>query len=154
MMQMHKILASWLGIGYIGRGGGTVAAMFAALSWYFIISSTKGGLLLQVSLVLLTIIVGIWSSNNVECHWGKDDQKVVIDEVAGMFVSVIGLPLNIYTLLLAFTLFRFFDIAKPLYIKNIERLPGGFGVMADDVLAGIYTNLVTWSVVFLYLSYS
>jgi phosphatidylglycerophosphatase A len=78
----------------------------------------------------------------VEKNWGKDNQKVVIDEVAGMCISLLLVPLSVPYVAAGLILFRFFDITKPLYIRKAEHLPGGWGVMLDDVLAGIYTNLL------------
>ncbi len=77
----------------------------------------------------------------VEREWGKDDQKVVIDEVAGMCISLLFAPLDWVYFGIGFILFRFFDIYKPLYIKNIEHYPGSIGVMGDDIVAGLYANI-------------
>jgi phosphatidylglycerophosphatase A len=73
----------------------------------------------------------------------------VIDEVAGMWVGVLGLPITGPRLLAGLVLFRFFDIVKPLFIRKMEEMPGGVGVMMDDVLAGIYTNLLLQAAVHL-----
>lgn len=148
MIKLHKIIASWLGIGYIGKGGGTIAAICGVLCWYVVTVIIRGDVTVQVALTLLTTMVGIWSAGKVEAHWGKDDKKVVIDEVVGMFISLVGLPVTTYNLLLALILFRFFDIVKPLYIRKAEKLPGGWGVMADDVLSGVYTNVIMWIMIY------
>jgi phosphatidylglycerophosphatase A len=66
----------------------------------------------------------------------------VIDEVAGMCISVLFIPLTWVTIAVAFILFRAFDILKPLYIRRLEAVPGGWGVMLDDLAAGIYANIV------------
>jgi len=78
----------------------------------------------------------------VEAFWGKDNQKVVIDEVARMCISLLMVPLSIPYVVAGLILFRIFDITKPLYIRRAERLPGGWGVMLDDVLAGICANVL------------
>jgi phosphatidylglycerophosphatase A len=85
---------------------------------------------------------GIWSSAKVEGVWGKDSSKVVIDEAAGMCVSLLVVPVQLNYIITAFVFFRFFDITKPLYIRSLEELPHGWGVMADDLLSGIYTNIL------------
>jgi len=136
--QLHKIIASTLGIGYIGKGGGTVAALFAVLCWYLFRPSVP----VQWLVTGLVLVLGVWSGNVVEADWGKDDKKVVIDEVAGMCISLLLLPITPFYAMAALVLFRFFDIAKPLMIRRMERFPGGWGVMLDDVLAGIYANLL------------
>ena len=72
---------------------------------------------------------------------GKDPSKLVIEEIAGIFVSRLFLPITPMTIIASFILFRIFDIWKPLGIRKLEELKGGVGVMADDLLAGIYANL-------------
>ncbi|MVT43296.1 phosphatidylglycerophosphatase A [Chitinophaga oryziterrae] len=142
MIRIHKMMATSLGIGYIGKGGGTVAAAVAALCWYLVLAGQHqpgyGPLIFTIAITLL----GVWSGNEVEPYWGKDDKKVVIDEVAGMCISLLFLPVNWKYVLAGLVLFRFFDIRKPLLIRKLEVLPGGWGVMFDDVLAGIYSNLI------------
>jgi len=96
----------------------------------------------QIILTVLVTALGIWVGNIVEKDWGKDSYRVVIDEVAGMFISVLFVPPDWKWMLIGFVLFRFFDIAKPLYIRRLEALKGGWGVMLDDVLAGIYANIL------------
>ena len=98
----------------------------------------------HIALIITAIItaLGIWSGNKVEPIWGKDHGRVVIDEVAGMCISLLFIPVTIYYVVAALILFRFFDIVKPLYIRKMEALPGGLGVMMDDVLAGVYANIV------------
>ena len=142
MIRIHKIFATSLGIGYIGKGGGTVAAAVAALCWYLALAgSAIAGLWPLVFTVAVTLL-GIWSGNEVEPYWGKDDKKVVIDEVSGMCVSLLFLPVTPVYIIAGLILFRFFDIRKPLFIRRMENLNGGLGVMMDDVVAGIYTNLL------------
>jgi phosphatidylglycerophosphatase A len=78
----------------------------------------------------------------MERRWGKDNFRIVIDEVVGMLCTLLFVPLRWPFILTGLVLFRFFDIAKPLYIRNMEDLKGGWGVMMDDVLAGLYSNLL------------
>lgn len=99
-------------------------------------------MLLSVTITTFITFVGVWSSSIVEPIWGKDPARVVIDEVAGMAISLLFLPVNVKCLLLGLVLFRFFDILKPLYIRKMESLPSGWGIMADDILAGLYTNII------------
>jgi len=101
--------------------------------------------------VLITIVltaVGIWSATEVEHQWGKDNYRVVIDEIVGMCISLLFVPITVKSLLAGLFLFRLFDIAKPLGIRKLEKLKGGWGVMLDDVLAGLYANVllqVVWA---------
>ncbi|MCC6186766.1 MAG: phosphatidylglycerophosphatase A [Chitinophagaceae bacterium] len=133
-----KTIASIFGIGYVAKGGGTIAALVAAIIWYFL----NPNIALQCSLAIVITIVGVWVGNKVEADWGKDSSKVVIDEVAGMFVSLLFVPIGFWHVLIGLVLFRFFDIAKPLGIRKMEAFKGGWGVMLDDVLAGIYANII------------
>lgn len=142
MIRFHKTVATSLGIGYIGKGGGTVAAVFACLCWYGIWILHPLSIPLQLGIAFAVSALGVWSSNKVEPYWGKDDKKVVIDEVAGMIISLLAVPVKWRYVLTGLVLFRFFDILKPLYIRRTENLRGGWGVMMDDILSGIYANVI------------
>lgn len=142
-MQIHKLVSTSLGIGYIGKGGGTVAAVATCLCLYAV--QLAGGSQLVIWLPVISILLaglGVWSATAVEPLWGKDDKKVVIDEVAGMCISLLFIPLSLSSLLTGLLLFRFFDIVKPLYIRKLEKVRGGWGVMLDDIAAGVYTNII------------
>ena len=140
-MLFHKLTATVFGIGYIGKGSGTVSAIFCSICWYMAWAGNYPGLIALFITGIITAL-GLWSGNKVEPLWGKDHGRVVIDEVAGMCISLLFIPVTIPYVLTALLLFRFFDIVKPLYIKKMELLPGGLGVMMDDVLAGIYANIL------------
>ncbi len=142
-MLFYKFIATGLGIGYIGKGAGTAAALVTGLLWYLFRTGAGNDSFLIPSLVtIIIIIVGILSSNKVEVIWGKDHNRVVIDEIAGMCITLLFVPFSVVYIIIGFILFRFFDIIKPLYIRKLESLKGGWGVMADDVLAGVYSNIV------------
>lgn len=139
---MFKLIASVGGIGYL-KGGGTVAAAACCLALYLASNQALTTSPAWASLLTLGLLgLGTWAAQRVETAWGKDSYRVVIDEVAGVWVGLLGVPLTGPRLLLGLLLFRFFDIAKPLGIRRLEALPGGFGVMLDDVLAGVYTALL------------
>lgn len=131
-----------LGIGYV-KGGGTVAAVVCCLALYLARASDPTRRPWPATLLTLGVLaLGTLAAQRVEPAWGKDSSRVVIDEVAGMWVGMLLVPVTGPNLLVGLLLFRFFDIAKPLFIRNMEQLPGGVGVMMDDVLAGLYTNLL------------
>ncbi|HET9058084.1 MAG TPA: phosphatidylglycerophosphatase A [Chitinophagaceae bacterium] len=139
MMLLAKLAATVFGIGYVKKGGGTIASIVYCVIWYLApaFSNTK-----QTLILLAVLIIGVWSGNVVEKEWGKDSSRVVIDEVAGMAIALLFIPVNLFNTIAALLLFRFFDILKPLGIKKAERLNSGWGVMADDVLSGIYSLIL------------
>ena len=140
MITISKLVASCFGIGYV-RGGGTIAAALTAAVWYLTPLRTADyttGLIVAV----IVVFAGTWVASETERDWGKDSSRVVIDEVAGMCVTLLFVPVKFWYVVAGLTLFRFFDIVKPLLIRKTESLPGGWGVMADDVVAGIYSNLL------------
>jgi len=95
--------------------------------------------------ILALFPLGVWASGEAEKVLGHDAKPIVIDEVVGMLVSVWAVPIGshpAFALALAFFLFRVFDVWKPFPIRRSQRLPGGWGVVVDDVLAGVVTNLV------------
>ncbi len=141
-MLFHKLTATSLGIGYIGKGAGTAAAILTCLGWYAGSMLGYEGFIPALFITLTITALGIWSGNVVEPAWGKDHNRVVIDEVAGMCITLLWVPPTPLNMFLGLILFRFFDILKPLFIRRLEALPGGWGVMFDDVLAGIYANIV------------
>lgn len=145
-MRFSKIISTSLGIGYIGKGAGSVAAAVCCLAWYFIQIRGVNTMATFIAIVLL-FFLGVYTASVVEAEWGKDHNRVVIDEVQGMAMSLFLIPVTWKYLILAFILFRFFDITKPLFIRKAESLPAGWGVMADDLLAGICSNVVLQLVV-------
>ena len=144
---MIKLLATWFGIGYIKGGGTIAAAVTCGLIWLLWPTTTGQSNGVFIAITVLITLLGIWLGDKVEPSWGKDSYRVVIDEVAGMLVTLIWIPHNAWLLLAGFILFRFFDMMKPLGIRKLENLPGGTGVMLDDVLAGVYGNIILQAVV-------
>jgi phosphatidylglycerophosphatase A len=140
MIKIHKLICTLFGVGCI-KGGGTIAALVCCVCWFFAAKYGCDNKIFLTATLLITAI-GIWSATKVEADWGKDSYRVVIDEVSGMAVGLLFVPVQLKYIATAFILFRFFDITKPLFIRKLEKLPGGWGVMADDLLAGIYTNLI------------
>ncbi len=144
-----KLFASGFGSGYSPVAPGTAGSLLAALLliptgypeaglWQL---DGKGQLWLLAGVVVF-FIIGVWSANQLEGEWGKDPSRVVIDEMVGMWIAMLWVVPSWPIWIAAFLLFRVFDIFKPLFIRDLERLPGGWGVMMDDVLAGVYTNLI------------
>jgi phosphatidylglycerophosphatase A len=148
MGKFHRLVTSCLGIGYTPKGGGTVAAIACCLCWYFARAGRDQYGYGPVLVTILILILGVWSANKMEPEWGEDSPKIVVDEVAGMCLTLLFIPVRWPYVICGLILFRFFDIAKPLYIRKMESFPGGWGVMMDDVLAGIYSNIILQVIVF------
>lgn len=140
-MLIKKVIATGAGLGYIPPAPGTFGALggwtvgLALIQW----SSFPNNWL--ILLIIIFGLLGVWASSSLEHVWGEDPSKVVIDEIIGIWISMLFLPPGWIALIAAFVLFRIFDIYKPLYIRKAEQLKGGWGIMADDALAGIYTNI-------------
>ena len=97
---------------------------------------------LQVAAAAIALVLGVWSGEQVARRLrDKDPSLVVIDEIAGMWVTLVALPWNPVTVVAGFFMFRLFDVFKPYPARDLERVPGGWGIMLDDVVAGIYANL-------------
>ena len=140
-MIVIKLLATCLGIGYIQKGAGTVAALFCCAIWYFARIDQTTGFQQSIQIVVL-FFLGVWSSSQLEKVWGHDSNRIVIDELMGMSVALFLVPFSWINFAVAFVLFRFFDIVKPFFIRRVEAVPSGWGVMLDDFLAGIYSALI------------
>jgi len=140
-------LAVWVATGFgLGRlpiAPASWASLAVALCLVPILPHTHPWVLGAVILALLPL--GVWAAGEAERSLGHDAPPIVIDEIAGMLIAVWGVSLGarpIVMLGLAFFLFRGFDVWKPFPIRQSQRLPGGWGIMVDDVLAGLATNLV------------
>jgi phosphatidylglycerophosphatase A len=128
-------LASVGGAGYAPVASGTVGS-FVAVVALWLIPFDRWALLWTF---LAVTAIGVWAGGRVERLVGvKDPGVIVIDEVAGMFLSVLTLPRTIPVLLTGFVLFRLFDVWKPFPARESQSLPGGVGVMLDDLIAGFY----------------
>ncbi len=140
-MNASKLIATCFGIGYLQKGAGTVAALFCCLFWYLLRIDRTLAVEQAVHIAAL-FFAGVWVSSAVEKVWGHDSNRIVIDEWMGMSIALFLVPFTWLNFVAAFVLFRFFDIAKPLCIRRMEAAPQGWGVMLDDLLAGLYSNLL------------
>lgn len=153
MNFIYKTIATFFGAGYAPVAPGTVGAIFAAfLIWLWQTldpSLSYYGWPLLIVTILCTFL-GAYATDQLEAEWGKDPSKVVMDEAIGIWISILFIPVNLYYLLAGLILFRIFDIWKPLGIRKLESIKGGWGVMLDDVLAGVYANLILQAYIFLW----
>ena len=127
--------------GYAPIAPGTVGSLVGLLILFAVRAS--GNPLLELGVLVVVIVSGIWSADVVERDVGIEDPGiVVVDEVAGMLLTLLWIPLTWPTALVGFLAFRIFDIIKPFPARSAERLPGGWGIMADDLFAAVYASIV------------
>ncbi|MEO1021416.1 MAG: phosphatidylglycerophosphatase A [Bacteroidota bacterium] len=154
MDTLKRIIGSGFGSGYTPVAPGTFGSL-AALVPLTVILLTVGwpGVAL---FAVLSSIATLWVTPACEESWGKDPGRLVMDEWAGQALpfliipSTYAVPSTGITILAAFMLFRLFDIWKPLFINRLQELPGGWGVLTDDILAGFYTLICLKSVILLF----
>ena len=133
------LLATGLGFGFIrpySGSWGSIPAVF--LAWGIL---RLGNDWLYVITTIAMAIASIWVADHAETIFGADSGRIVIDEFAGVFICFLGLPTHWHILIPVFVLFRILDVLKPWPCRQFEQLPGGWGVTADDLAAGIYTNV-------------
>lgn len=134
-----KHIATLGPVGYMPIAPGTFGTLLA-VAFIAILKPPTG---VYIAIMLIVLILGTLASHRAEKLFNvKDPQRVVIDEFTGYFFSMAFLPQGNAYLLSSFILFRFLDILKPPPIRKIERLSGGAGIMADDLIAGFYTNVI------------
>ncbi|MFH1223514.1 MAG: phosphatidylglycerophosphatase A [Pseudomonadota bacterium] len=132
-----KTLSSVLGLGYVPFAPGTWGTLGGAIFWYFVMRELP--LYIYVAWTVVICVLSCYIAGLAEKAYGKeDDQRIVIDEFCGFLVTMIGINGGFYWGFAGFVLFRLFDISKPYPIRRFESLPHGIGVVADDVMAGVY----------------
>jgi phosphatidylglycerophosphatase A len=138
MTTVIKFISTGGYSGYSPIAPGTAGSIVGIFIYIFIFRLNPP---LYLLLIVFVVMIGVWSSGEAEeIFEKKDSQEIVIDEVAGMLISLFLLPHGFFIIFSGFLIFRIIDIVKPFYI--LEGLPHGFGVMMDDVAAGISTNLI------------
>ena len=135
------LIATFLGIGHLKPGPGTCASAVTVLLWWVasLWLPAHWQLMAAIAVSVAVTLIGIPPSTVVARESGrKDPGFVVIDEVAGQMIALIGVPPHWKYLVASFILFRSFDIVKPFPLRRLESLPEGTGIMMDDVGAGLY----------------
>ena len=145
MNKFSEYLSTLFGIGYFPKAPGTAGTLFAALLYFVLPDTWFYGWQISI-LALIAILVGsvisVFFISKAEEGLGHDNGKIVLDEFWGYFIAVLFLPKTLIIIVAAFVLFRIFDILKPEPVNALQKLPKGWGVMADDIMAGIYANIV------------
>jgi phosphatidylglycerophosphatase A len=126
------------GVGYVPFAPGTFGSAAGLLVWWLLGPSAR----VQSAAIVLIFAAGVWSASVCERHFGRTDPgHVVLDEVVGMLITLLLNPVGWGGAFTGFLLFRVADVIKPYPANRLERLHGGFGVMADDAMAAVYSNL-------------
>lgn len=145
MQKLKPILGSFFYAGFLPNAPGTWGSFFALFPIYFIGIYTP-----WYGIVLFTILCSyltVWVSEECERVWGGDPSPLVMDELAGQGMAFIAISFtgeltsDLLLLFTGFIFFRFFDIQKPLGVNKLQQLPGGWGILVDDLLAGFYAFL-------------
>lgn len=140
-----RLIATSFGAGFLPVAPGTWGAIVGIILWLPLYLWCPGmpAFIATAALTLFFTVAGIWASSVSEKYWGKDPVAACVDETVGQLISLLPLcggpaAAPWWLILVSLALFRFFDIFKPLGIRSMERFPGGFGMMADDILAAVY----------------
>ena len=141
MNHFFLLFSTWFGVGYSPVAPGTLGTLIAIPVYYFL--SNIPSPIYEITLIGF-FFLSVWISENAEIFFGKkDDQRIVIDEMMGFLITMLWVPKTTRFIVIGFFLFRLFDILKPFPIRRLERgLKGGFGVVLDDVIAGVYANVI------------
>jgi len=150
LKQIFRLLATLFYAGYFPVAPGTVRTILALIV-YLIIPKTVLELSCFWLFPLLVIIPAVLITGEAEKLMQRDDKRIVLDEFVGFFFAVLFLPKTIAIAVAAFLLFRLFDIIKPPPIDTIQRWKRGWGIVFDDVMAGIYANLLIQIGYFIFL---
>jgi phosphatidylglycerophosphatase A len=143
--QLARLIATWFYCGYFPKGPGTAGSIGALLVAWPIAAYTNWNPLIIAAMAIVGLLPAIWASDRTARDTGsKDPQTVVVDEVIGQWIALaaVGDLHNWAYWLVAFILFRLFDIWKPWPVRSLEKFPGGTGIVMDDVGAGLYAALV------------
>jgi phosphatidylglycerophosphatase A len=137
--KLAAVVATAFGAGYSPIAPGTAGSLVGLLLFLPLRAMPAP---VQVAAVAAAFLVGTAAAGRVARQVGVEDPGiVVVDEVVGMWTSLLFLPFTIGTAALGFVLFRIFDVIKPYPARDLEALPGGWGIMSDDLMAGVYANL-------------
>ena len=143
-IDIFSVISTLFGIGFIPFMPGTFGTLAAMVVYLGIPESWLNSfpnVMFFIILISILFLLGVWFTKKAENKLGHDAGSIIWDEFVGYFVAVLFLPHSLLMGVYAFAIFRVFDIAKPFPIKQSQNFPHGWGIMIDDILAGIYTNI-------------
>ncbi len=141
MKSLWRMVASFFGLGLFPIAPGTLTSLVILFIYRYLLHDLSWPYLLSILTALLVLGIPAASSYSSELK-RPDPSRVVIDEAAGQLIVFVLVPADWTPLIAGFLLFRFFDIVKPFPVRKAERLPAGWGIMADDILAGLLAKAV------------
>lgn len=143
----EKIIGSTLYTGFIPVAPGTFASLVAYII-YFIPGFENLWVIIPATVIFF--IFGVYVSYKFEAKYGKDPSECTVDELVGSWVALIALPQTLLIALTSFFIWRILDIIKPFPARTSENLPGGWGIMMDDVISGFYSLIIVHLIVYLF----
>lgn len=142
---LEKLIGSGFYTGYIKKASGTFGSL-AAFVIYLIPGFENPSIM--IFFITLFILIGVPIARKFESIYGEDPKEYTNDEVIGMWISLLFIPKKIWWIILAFFIWRAFDIIKPFPVRKLESVKNGWGVLLDDILAGIYSFMVVHLIIF------
>jgi phosphatidylglycerophosphatase A len=149
LRRLGVFIATCAYVGYAPVAPGTWGSGVGLVVYYLV--RRQQSLAIELGVLAVIFLVGLWAATEAEHHFGGiDPGPVVIDEVIGMLMTLALHPVNLSGAILGFLIFRVLDVVKPWPARRLELLPGGFGVVLDDAMAGLYGNLLLWGAIRLF----
>ncbi len=146
LRRIGVFVATCAYVGYVPVAPGTFGSAIGLAVFYVVRHQRSTAV--EVAAIVVLAVVGLWSATEAEHHFGGiDPGPVVIDEVIGMLITLAFIPVSTAGAIVAFFIFRFLDVVKPWPARRLEQLSGGLGVVLDDMMAGVYGNLMMWGLV-------
>jgi phosphatidylglycerophosphatase A len=146
LRRLGVFIATCAHVGYVPLAPGTWGSAVGLVIYYVV--RRQESIPIELAVIAVVFIIGLWAATEAEHHFGGiDPGPVVIDEVIGMLITLALHPVNVTGAIAGFLIFRVLDVVKPWPARRLELLPGGFGVVLDDVMAGVYGNLMMWGLI-------
>lgn len=143
----ERLMGSGFYTGYLPFASGTFASIAAILIYWI---PGFENLLIMSLFIVLFCSYGVYVGNKFEKIYGKDPAECTIDEIVGQWIALLFMPKMVLTTLLSFFVWRFLDIIKPFPAKKLEGLPGGVGIMIDDIVAAVYSLIIVHIILFIF----
>ena len=146
LRRLGVFIATCAHVGYAPVAPGTWGSAVGLVVYYLV--RRQASTTIELAVIAVIMVIGLWAATEAEHHFGGiDPGPVVIDEVIGMLITLALHPVNVFGAVLGFLIFRVLDVVKPWPARRLELLPGGFGVVLDDAMAGVYGNLLMWAAI-------